>query len=401
MFSFTAVLLFLRGALSAIDQTALDNECGPYYTACTGTCATYKNNANSACSGESTNNDYGNCFFNHDATYLANAPFKKLGLCLVENTKNINTFTCFNNDTRVVSCASQIQANMEFKLAPTGTTVIENTRHDTELTVEWADLNIIVKPIDWGNCDIINGSSTCEEAIADLIPHMNLHACKLTDDQKTCSSLFLADTDIDAEVDTTTNALANPGKHYPYILFPSPGTWRLLGHIQIYEDNLSSGHKVKWDVATAVDITVTDKPPTFAPTIPVASEGERKTGGNNVALIICLILVAICAGGCGYCYWFGGFGEDSYDDEDYEIDEEYDGAEDRFVPVGIDDGKDGVELTGKTAAPLEEAPQMDQLATGGLYAKLMANKKAPTPSPGNSPKGAAMPPAPPAPGNVV
>lgn len=404
MFSFAAVLLLLRGALSQYDQSVLDDICDVYYSACAadGNCNTYESAATSACSGSGDNIIFGRCFYNHDANYLDNAEFLKLALCLVENTKNVEDFTCFNNGTMAVECDSRIPANMDFKLAPAGSTLISNTRHDTELTIEWGDMNIIVRPIEWDECVVINGSSTCEEAIADLIPHMNLHACKIDENQKACSALFTSGL-VDSELDLTTNNLGNPGKHYPYIFFPSAGMWRLLGHIQIYEEQ-DSGTRIKWDISSGIDINVTLKPPTQAPTIPLASDAERETGGNNVALIVCLILVAICAGGCGYCYWFGGFGDDSYDDEDYEIDEDYDPAEDKFVNTGIDDQKDmpagGVELTGK-GSKLEAAPEMDQLATGGIYAKLMANKKK---AAGGTPEKGALPPAPTPPeqaGNVV
>jgi len=408
MFSFSAVLLLLprSGFGDAPDQTAMNNLCDVYYTACVSTCNTYKSNADSSCNSESTNIDYARCFFNYGGSndYLDDFDFKHLALCMVEETKtNIGDFTCFNNGTEVVDCASQIDANMNFNLVPLNNinAIVQGDNHQSVLTIQWADFPVIYRPIDWDGCEIINDKSTCETPYADYVPHMNLHACKVTAEQKTCSSLMLGSTDANSTVDLSGNNMVNQGTFYPEIVFPSTGTWKLLGHIQIYSEE--SGVRKKWDIANGIEVTVTPSIPTPFPTIALNNERERGTGGNNTALIVCLVLVAICGGGCAYCYWFGGFGEDSYDDE-YEVDEDYDEAADGFVNTGIDDEK-GVEMSGKKTgnarqSELTEKPKMDQLATGGIYAKLMANTKQnvsrePTPEPA-----ADLPPAPTPPNNA-
>jgi len=407
MFSFAAVLLFLRAAWSQVNQSELDDLCDVYYTACTGTCNTYKSAADSSCSGEADNKAYGKCFFNHDASYLGDGSFKHLALCLVENTKVIGDFTCFNNGTKNVECDSQITSNMAFNLAPGNSdgNVAAATEHTSMLAVQFGTMNVIVKPIAWdGNCLVtVNGSiiDTCEEAIADLIPHMNLHACKINDEQKTCSALMLGSTDANSTVDLTGNTYANPGDHYLTIVFPTPGNWRLLGHIQIYEEDTASGERTKWDIANGIDLNVLDIPTPF-PTVAVESETERKTGGNNTALIVCLTIVGICGGGCLYCYYCGGFGDASYDEE-YEVDPDYEGSADEMINTGIDDEK-GNEQGGVELGATKTAPEMDQLSKGGLYAKLMANTNQTV---GNSREpspeaNADLPPAPLAPGqNVV
>jgi len=319
MFSFhAAVLIFLQA--SAVNVANLDALCDIYYTNCEGTCDTQYGQAHSACNSLSDEHEYGKCFYNHDAGYLDDTDYKHLALCFVENTKDIEDFTCFKNATTVIDCGfDALNANMNFRLAPLGiSNIITNTRHDAELTVDWGDLDVIVRPIEWDGCDpiIVNpGESSeyevnpCETAIADYVPHMNLHACKMTEYQKTCSAVMLESTDLNATVDLTTNNMAHgEGVESLTIFFPTAGMWRLIGHIQVYEQD-DAGVKSKWDIANAIEFEVLQKPPTNAPTVPVEAEGERTTGGNNTALIVCLILVAICAGGCGYCYWFGGFGD--------------------------------------------------------------------------------------------
>merc|ERR1719461_745330 len=111
------------------------------------------------------------CFYNEDASYLSNGHFKHLALCLVENTKPLEDFTCFNNGTQAVACKQQILDHMNFRLAPGNTNkqVPAVSEHTSVLDVLWGDMNVIVKPIHWGNCSLVNVSgilvNPCEELI--------------------------------------------------------------------------------------------------------------------------------------------------------------------------------------------------------------------------------------------
>lgn len=352
------VVVIIAG-LAAYDQTELTSICDIYYSECetttdcdypsTGTnaCDTYIGTATAACNSETSNHDFAKCFMNYNTEYFTNCTaYKYLSVCLFEETKDIAEFSCFNGGTTAVECPSTLSDGIEFNLQSVdydADSVRRGFEYWTVLTTDFGTFNIRNPPDD---CVTIGNRIACS-INPWLLPHMNLHACLMTEEQKTCSCLMLKNTESNATVVFTDSDRVNPsdGPFDLPVTFNAIGTYRLIAHIQFYED-IGGDETIFWDLANGVDITVTDPDPSYAPTVPPKESGTDT--GSLTAIIVCLSILS--------CYillyvWYKYYYERKefvFDEVDYELEQDQDeysselpvaDAEDEFVVTGVQEVK--------------------------------------------------------------
>jgi len=359
-------MLLLMGSLigtglAAYDQAQLTALCDIYYSECETTtncdyastisnaCDSYTTTATGACTSETSNNDFAKCFMNYDSDYISNCTeYKQLAVCLYEETKDISEFSCYNGGTTAVECASSL-SGVVFDLNSVDNDVNNVQRgreYWTNLTVDYGSFNITNPPPK--DCVPFGDRIFCT-IDPWLIPHMNLHACLMTDQQKTCSGLMLANTESNSSVTLTDSNSVNPsdGPFELSVTFQNPGTYRLIAHIQFYED-IGNDERTFWDMANGIDLTVVEPNPTNAPTVKLAPSGTDT--GSLTAIIICLTILAC------YCllyayykfvyeprkYVFDNVEYDLDEDDSYEVtggdDEEL--KTDGFVTTGVQEAKE-------------------------------------------------------------
>jgi len=300
---FLFVALFFAADSAAYDQTELDSLCDIYYSKCrsttncdypsTGTNACNNNidRATAACNSEVSNHDFATCFVNYDTDYFSNCTeYRYLALCLFEETKDVDEFSCYNGKTTAVECPSSLSEGMEFNLQSVdynADSVPRGSEYWTVLSVDFGTFSVTNPPADCategdrGGC-ILNPW---------LLPHINLHACLMTEEQKTCSCLMLENTESNATVFYTWSSAAMPsdGPFDLHLVFKNPGTYRLIAHIQFYED-IGNFETIFWDLANGIDLTVVEPQPTNAPT--VETEKRSTDVGDVTAIIVCVAILA-------------------------------------------------------------------------------------------------------------
>lgn len=337
--------LFIATVLDAYDQTELTSLCDVYYSECETTtncdypstganaCDSYTNAATADCTSETSNNDFAKCFMDYNTDYFTNCTeFKYLSLCLFEETKDLDAFSCYNGGTTAVDCPSSLGDGMEFDLQSVDydtESVPRGSQYWTVLTIDFGTLEVTNPP---DSCVTYNNITACT-IIPWQIPHMNLHACLMTDDQKTCSCLMLENTDTNVTVSFTDSNSVDPtdGPFDMWLSFDAVGTYRLIAHIQFYED-MGNDETTFWDMANGIELTVIEPDPTAAPTVKPGSKGTDS--GNIIAIAICLSILACY--GLIYAYYKLYYEPHEYvfDDVDYDLENSQD--ETSEVPVGDD-----------------------------------------------------------------
>merc|ERR1712060_333688 len=157
-----------------------------------------------------------------------------------------------------------------------------------------------VLSIDFGTFSVTNKPDECR-TVGDriacttnpwLIPHINLHSCLMTEEQKTCSCLMLETEESNATVSFTysNSAMPTDGPFDLHAIFKKPGRYRLIAHIQFYE-NIGNSETMFWDLANGIDLTVIEPQPTNAPTVKVQS---RSTDVGNVTAIVVSVAILAC-----------------------------------------------------------------------------------------------------------
>jgi len=326
------VWMFIVAVSALYDQSELDVLCDIYYSECETTtscdlpstganaCDAYETDATLACSSETTNNDFAQCFINHDSDYFTNCTaYKYLALCLYEETKNISDFSCYNDETTSVDCPLTLVDNIDFDLWSVDyavDSVPRGSQYKTTLTVDFGTLNVTNPP---ESCVTFNDITHCT-VNPYLIPHMNLHVCKITDDQKTCSCLMLENTESNATVEFSDSNGENPsdGPFDLGVTFDSEGTYKLIAHIQFYED-LGNDETMFWDLANGIDLNVIEPDPTSAPTVELGVSGTD-TGSIKAIIIIWLSILACYAGLYLYYKFCHEPSKNVYNDMDYDED---------------------------------------------------------------------------------
>jgi len=301
---FLIVILFFSGSSAAYNQAELDSLCDVYYSACeettncdqpargTNVCNSNTISATAACNSQVSNHDFARCFMNYDVDYYTNCTeYRYLSLCLFEETKDVDAFSCYNGGTTAVECPSSLTNGIEFNLESVdydSESVPRGSVYRTVLSVDFGTFNVTTKP---SNCVWVGDQLACDAPNPWLIPHINLHSCLMTDQQKTCSCLMLESTESNATVSFTRSSGTSPekGPFDLHVTFKFPGTYRLIAHIQFYED-MGNNEATFWDLANGIDLTVIDPQPTNAPTV----EAKRSSTnvGNLTAVIVCITIIA-------------------------------------------------------------------------------------------------------------
>jgi len=354
------VVVFIASGLSAYDQAELFSLCGIYYSTCETTtncdypstgsnaCNTYMQTATEDCNSETTNHDFAKCFMNYDTMYFTNCTeYKYLSVCLFEETKDIYEFSCYNGKTTAVDCLPSLLDGIEFNLQSIdydADSVPRGSQYWTVLTMNFGSFNITNPPDD---CVVVGDRIAC---IVNpwLIPHMNLHACLLTQEQTTCSCLMLESTEGNATVTSTDSNAENPndGPFDLPVIFQAPGRYRLIAHIQFYED-IGNGETIFWDLANGIEVIVIEPEPTNFPTI--EPDPRSTSTGSTDAIVICLVILGCYLSLFLYykCY---------YEPRKYVMDDEYDMEE-------VEEEDDSFTLTGDVK---DDDSQQDTFVTTGV-----------------------------------
>jgi len=340
---FLFVALFFAADSAAYDQAELDTLCDIYYSQCTSTtncdhsstgtnvCNDNIDMATAACNSEVSNHDFATCFMNYNTDYFTNCTeYRYLALCLFEETKNVDEFSCYNGGTTAVECPSSLSEGIEFNLLSVdydADSVPRGSEYWTVLSVDFGTFSVTTPP---SECAIVGDKGGCV-LNSRLIPHMNLHACLMTEEQKTCSCLMLESTESNATVLYTWSNAEMP-EDSPFdlhLVFKYPGTYRLIAHIQFYED-IGNSETIFWDLANGIDLTVVDTLPTNAPTVKTERSSSTDVG-NITAIVVCIAILA-----CYFLLFL--FYKCYYEPRNYTIDEvEYDVNEESSDEPAVQD----------------------------------------------------------------
>jgi len=330
---FLFVALFFAADSAAYNQAELDSLCDIYYSKCerttncdypsigTNVCNNNIDSATAACNSEVSNHDFAKCFMNYDTDYFTNCTeYRYLALCLFEETKDVHEFSCYNGGTKAVECPSSLSDGIEFNLQSvnySADSVPTGSQYWTVLSIDFGTFSVTTKPY---NCGFGGKKKRCS-IDPYLIPHINLHSCLMTEKQKTCSCLMLETEESNATVSFTYSNAAMPSDSpFPlHAVFKYPGTYRLIAHIQFYE-NIGNSETVFWDLANGIDLTVIDPQPTNAPTVEAI---RRSTDvGNVTAIVVCVAVLACYM--LLYLYYKCIYEPRTYtiDDVEYDVNEE-------------------------------------------------------------------------------
>lgn len=295
---FLFVALFFAADSAAYDQGELDSLCDIYYSECRMTincggdvCSDYIFSATAACNSEVSNHDFATCFMNYDTDYFTTCTeYRYLALCLFEETKEVDDFSCYNGGTTAVECPSSLSNGLEFNLQSVdyaADSVPRGSEYWTVLSVDFGTFNVINPP---DECVTVGDRIACTQNPW-LIPHINLHSCLMTEQQKTCSCLMLENTESNSTVSFTYSNPTMPedGPFDLHVVFRYPGTYRLIAHIQFYED-IGNDETMFWDLANGIDLTVIEPEPTNAPTVQGVRRGTD--AGNVTAIVVCMVILA-------------------------------------------------------------------------------------------------------------
>merc|ERR1719384_598567 len=146
---------------------------------------------------------------------------------------------------------------------------LKNTKFyfDSALNYAAKSDNGIATYINWGNLDVKPAKHGKPGAwIIEIhpVPHINLHACKMSNTQTTCSVKFPLSTDVSALNSQSFNLGGDKGWHNRTLALPEAGEWRIMSHIRYYVND--SNTWTRWDIG------MTKKIVAVAPASPNAGE---------------------------------------------------------------------------------------------------------------------------------
>lgn len=267
--SYLAAALLPSCILALIPQELLDS-CIPYYNACIGDtdCNNSYDAADGSCSQSGVENKaYAMCFMNFDTT-TSEQLFENLELCLYEQAlvlEGATEYSCYKNGNEAAEClpefAQIVFKNGDGEALPQlelGSAIPKNTEWLSYFEVNWGDLPVIPDPT-------IDCRGGCVNLIK--IPHMNLHGCRKTALQTSCSVLLLEQTDSDGvgEIKHTQEFIGYgqssedaDGDYEFRIQFDEAGEWWLLTHVRLYVNNTDTGVYTKWDIGKTLKVNVVD-----------------------------------------------------------------------------------------------------------------------------------------------
>jgi len=218
----------------------------------------------------------------------AHIDMQYLEVCYYEESKDLGTFSYYKNGAPVREGDQPAGfEQFDFAWTPKTTNLDTNTKMSCDVAVKWDSNTFDIQPkppkmvstkqtlideaiqstadckarcdgndscasFDWNNSKCTVTVNLPDTVTLNKIPHINIHACQMTESQKTCSAKFYNATYVHhgywSTVESPSDVLLN-------LLPLTKGKWRIMGHIYFY---VKEGNDYpKWDVAKVSQVEIT------------------------------------------------------------------------------------------------------------------------------------------------
>jgi len=258
------IFAFFLTVLANEIPSELQASCSPYIDACnaqTSVSSTDRTPCSqvfdeNACSGR-TKENYWECIsLEFDVSRLAlTLEAEALEACFYEESKALETYSFYKSTIinrkitkRIVPSSQEFDdlslTSFTFK---SGDTIPKNRPYLIDINVNYGSLD--VQRGYWDDMPYHRE-----------IPHINLHACKMTSTQTTCSAKFYESPDVPQ---SAWDFNGDPGLREEQLNLTSTGNWRIMGHIFYFTggpctSDADGCEQIRWDISVAKAIQVTD-----------------------------------------------------------------------------------------------------------------------------------------------